>query len=217
MFEERNYIDDWLKFEAEGDYSRGVGVLGAGKLESGAVLGRVLFGDVAVDKAAGFVGGGALTPDATTPLLAGAQLGVYRAVCIAEASNAGTFRVFDPNGVVLGDVDVGDTFANQIKFAIADSGEDFDVGDTFLFEVEAGSGEFVELDPAALDGSAKAAGILINRADATSSAADVAVLLRLAVVMPDKLAWPDGITDDQKAAALADLAALGILSDRVGA
>jgi hypothetical protein len=78
---------------------------------------------------AGNTGDGVMTLDATTPVLSGAQLGVYKAVCITAASNGGTFRVSDPLGNVLGDVAVGATFANQIKFAIADGSADFIVGD----------------------------------------------------------------------------------------
>ena len=74
---------------------------------------------------------GALTLDATTPILAGAKVGVYMVRCIAAASNSGTFRVSDPDGFVLGDVAVGATFANDIKFAIADGTQDFIVGEGF--------------------------------------------------------------------------------------
>ena len=74
---------------------------------------------------------GALTLNATTPVLAGAKVGVYTVRCITAASNGGTFRVSDPDGYVLGDVAVAATFANDIKFAIADSTQDFIVGEGF--------------------------------------------------------------------------------------
>lgn len=217
MFNERNYIDDWLKFEAEGDYSRSMGVLAAGALKSGTVLGQFLSAGATVEKAAGFVGAGTLTVDATDPVLSGAQLGEYRVRCIAEASNSGTFRVTAPDGSVLGDVVVGATFANNIKFVIADSGEDFDIGDTFIVTAAEGNGRWGILNPDATDGTEIAAGVLIEDADASEGIADAVILRRQAIVMPEKMIWPDGISSDEKALALANLESVGILSDRVGA
>ncbi len=80
---------------------------------------------------AGGTGNGTITMDVTTPLLTNAQSGVYTAKCITAATNGGTFRVADPHGNVLGDVAVGATFANQVKFVIADGSTDFIVGDQF--------------------------------------------------------------------------------------
>jgi hypothetical protein len=78
-------------------------------------------------------GDGALTLDGTTPLLDGAQAGIYRIVCIEPGSNAGIFAVHDPRGVFIGKHVVGGAaFATQIKFAIADgSNADFVAGDYF--------------------------------------------------------------------------------------
>jgi len=86
---------------------------------------------------------GDLTLDATTPVLAGAQAGIYAVRCIATASNGGTFRVTDPKGNVLGDVAVGATFANQVKFAIADGSQDFVVGEGFDITIAAGDGRYI--------------------------------------------------------------------------
>jgi hypothetical protein len=64
--------------------------------------------------------------------LSGVQLGNYRAVCTAAATNAGTFTVTDPLGNTLGTVTVGGAaFNNQISFTIADGTTDFIVGDGF--------------------------------------------------------------------------------------
>ncbi|MBR7539968.1 hypothetical protein KC221_27680, partial [Mycobacterium tuberculosis] len=57
--------------------------------------------------AANTAGAGAITLDPTTPVLDGAQSGVYRAVCIEPAANGGTFEVFDPKGRAIGKVAVG--------------------------------------------------------------------------------------------------------------
>lgn len=109
-------------------------------------------------KSGGNTGGGTLTLDATTPVLAGAKVGVYTVRCIAAATDSGTFRVTDPDGFVIGDVAVGATFANDIKFAIADGAPDFVVGDGFditvsgntlisgaMFETSGASGDLVSV------------------------------------------------------------------------
>jgi hypothetical protein len=84
-------------------------------------------------------GNGVLTLDATTPLLTGAQPGVYQIVCVEPGTNVGTFQVLDPNGVFIGSYTVGGAdFATQIKFAIADGSTDFAAGDYFEVTVTAG-------------------------------------------------------------------------------
>lgn len=85
-------------------------------------------------------GNGVMTLDATTPVLAGAKNGTYTATCITAATNSGTFRVEDPDGYVLGDVAVGGTFADDIKFVIADGSTDFVVGDKFTIAVTTSAG-----------------------------------------------------------------------------
>lgn len=134
----------------------------------GALLGKITLGAV-TETHAGNTGNGALTPDADTPRLANCQAGVYRAVCITAAGNGGVFRVSDPKGNVLGDVAVAATFANQIKFVIADGSADFIVGDTFLITVAAGSGKYVLSAAASLDGSQDPDAVLARATDATSA------------------------------------------------
>lgn len=113
---------------------------------------------VSAAKSGGNTGGGSLTLDVTTPVLAGAKVGVYTVRCITAATDSGTFRVTDPDGFVIGDVAVGATFANDIKFAIADGAPDFVVGDGFditvsantlisgaMFETSGSSGDLVRV------------------------------------------------------------------------
>jgi len=141
---------------------------GQGKLTEGTLLGKVTLGAVT---ASAIATKGALTPDATTPLLAGAQLGAYKAVCITATANAGTFEVFDPKGNSLGlHIVAGTAFANQIKFAIADAAVDFVVGDAFTITVAAGSGEYVKSLAASVDGSQAPLVVLAEDIDATSAA-----------------------------------------------
>jgi hypothetical protein len=141
---------------------------GAGALVQGTLLGKITLGAV-TETHAGNTGNGAMTIDVTTPLLANAQVGVYTAKCITATTNSGTFRVFDPKGRVLGDVAVAATFADQIKFVIADGSTDFIVGDTFLITVAAGSGKYLKSLTAAVDGSQYPDAILGEDADATSA------------------------------------------------
>src|ERR1051325_8136639 len=185
---------------------------GSGKLVLGQVLGQITLG-AASETHAGNTGNGVMTLDVTTPVLANARVGVYTVKCTAAAGNSGTFRVFDPTGRVLGDVVVGGTFADQIKFVIADGATDFIVGDTFLVTIAAGSGKYVPIAPAALDGSAIAAGVLLTAVDATSAdAVSVAVVRGPAIMKTSGLTWTAGMTGGQKTTALTHLADLRILN-----
>ncbi|MEA1674093.1 head decoration protein [Nitrospirillum sp. BR 11163] len=133
----------------------------------GMVLGAVMFGTATSAANGGMVGNGTLTLDATTPVLANAQQGAYVARCIAAAANGGTFRVFDPTGDVLGDVAVGATFADQVKFVIADGATDFAVNDTFTITVPTATEKYKLSAKAATDGSQVPNCVLAEDADAT--------------------------------------------------
>jgi hypothetical protein len=206
----------YIVSESEGYRSRDQGVVanGAGVLLAGAVLSQNAAASEATSaaKAGGNTGGGTLTLDATTPVLTGAKRGAYTVRCIAAATNGGTFRVEDPDGYVLGDVAVGATFADHIKFVIADVGTDFIVGDGFDVTVAADTDAANIGQYSPYDGSLPAAAILYESCDATSAAVRRTVSVRDCEVNAAVLQWADGVTDDQKTAALADLAALGIIS-----
>jgi hypothetical protein len=94
--------------------------------------------------------------DATTPVKAGAKVGVYTARFTVAAANNGTFIVKDPDGFQIGAVVMAagtGTFDDDIKFAIADGSQDFIVGEGFDITVAAGSGKYVLSLAAAADGS----------------------------------------------------------------
>lgn len=77
------------------------------------------------------------------------------------------------------------------------------------------SGKLVPVAPAAADGSQTAAKVSLQYADATSAdAARTVVLSRQAEVVAQALVWPVGITTNQKAAAIAQLEAAGIVARR---
>lgn len=81
---------------------------------------------------------------------------------------------------------------------------------TVLGQVTA-SGDYVALDTAATDGSEVAAAVLYDHAYAAEAPVEVAVIARLAEVRGSDLEWPDGITEGDKAAAVAELAANNII------
>lgn len=149
--------------------TRQITLLSGQNLVRGAVLGKVSAGGAtSAAKAGGNTGDGTLTLDATTPVLVGAKSGVYTVRLITAAANGGTFRVSDPDGFVLGDVAVGATFSNDIKFATADGATDFVVGDGFDITVAPGSGKYVLSLAAATNGSQNPVAILQSDTDASA-------------------------------------------------
>ncbi|MCM2396195.1 head decoration protein [Rhizobium sp. S95] len=73
------------------------------------------------------------------------------------------------------------------------------------------SKKLVPVDPAANDGSQNAAAILYEGCDATTKDVRRTFTARDTEVHAAVLVWPAGMTDNQKTAALAQLAALGIV------
>ena len=74
------------------------------------------------------------------------------------------------------------------------------------------TGKFKQIDPSAEDGSQVAAGVLLQTCDATLiDRDDGLVVARHAIVAHHALAWPDAITTGEKASAIAQLKALGVL------
>ena len=139
----------------------------AGDFPLEAVSGTVLLGETVADKsllgkellAVGDVvigtntGNGVLSGFA---LAAGgpAKIGNYEVTCIAAATNSGTFKIVDPDGITIGTMVVGETpIVGGITFTIADGAADFVIGDTFTLPVEAGSGKLLLSLAAAVDGS----------------------------------------------------------------
>lgn len=209
MLNEGVYTGEFLISEGNGTISREeVTVTQAGTaLASGTVLAKHTAGAATVAAKAGgnAASTGALTLDATTPVIAGAKAGVYTVRCITAAVNGGVFRVDDPDGRVLGDVAVGATWAEQVKFVIADGTQDFIVGEGFDITIAAGSGKFVPYDDAALNGAGgAAAAVLYTTLPAATGDTAAVVIARDAEVVEAKLVGID-------AAGKADLAALGII------
>lgn len=138
----------------------------AGALLRGAVLGRVTKGAASILADGGNTGNG--TAGAITR---GAQaiVGDYTVECVEAATNAGRFKVIDPNGNRLDDLTVAVAYSNgHFGVTIADGGTDFAVGDTFTVTIAAGSGSFGLSAAAATDGSADPVAILAKDADPSS-------------------------------------------------
>jgi hypothetical protein len=219
VLNETLHAGGFIVSEANGCRSREQGIIALSQtLVAGQVLGAVpvvagVTSSASAD-AANTSGSGAITLDGTTPVLAGAINGTYRAVCIEPATNGGTFAVFDPNGIEIGKVAVGATFANQIKFVIADA-TDFVAGDAFsiVIGVEKGDLNYKALDTTATDGAQRAAGILFAPVTTDGSTKlPATIVVRDAEVRGSDLTWPSSnLTDAQKAQAIAELAALGIV------
>jgi hypothetical protein len=175
---------EFILSEAEGSRSRDtVTILSGQNLKAGAVIGKVGVTLTVSAPAFSGTGNGAITMDASTPVLANAIVGAYTITCTSAVTNGGEFEVVNPNGLSLGSVKVGGTFADQIKFAIADGGTDFVVGDKFTATVTAGSAKYVAVPAvAALDGSDVAAGVLYEATDASSADKKAVAIVRDAEV-----------------------------------
>jgi Bacteriophage lambda head decoration protein D len=90
------------------------------------------------------------------------------------------------------------------------SGETLEAG-AVLGKVTA-NGKYKELDPAAVDGSEVATGILYDAVDASAADAQGVAIVRLAEVNAAELVWPAGITAPEQTTALGELAALNIIA-----
>ncbi len=215
-YSESTYLGDVLKCEAPNLYSRDTVTVLAGNgaervLKAGAVIAGRSRSQVTVTAGDGNTGDGEATP-ADPPLGALAEAGIYRLACITTGADGGTFQVLSPKGYRLPDLTVGTAYAgDHLNLTVADGAADFAAGDAFAIEVS-GDGKVVGLDPAALDGTAEAIGIVAFDVTAPDGAdAEVTAILRDAVLADRAIVWPAGITEARKKAAIADLEARGIL------
>lgn len=171
-------------------------LVGAATVEAGAVVGT---GNGAI---------GTVTADA------GAPAGVYQIVIIEPAADAGVFQVIRPDGVLDGTGNVGAAYNGTINFTLADGASNFVSGDRIPVTVSyPGAVEKdVPWDPDATDGAQTPTGLNLAAAEAPVGVDVELTVLRRgpAVVRREVIAWPEGVTDAQKAAALAALEGLGI-------
>ena len=101
--------------------------------------------------------------------------------------------------------------ANKIAFVLSvliiNNDNYFTVPDIFQGLLDA-----VELNPAAVDGSQNAAGIMMAACGASAGEVKGVAFVRNVYIIPDNLVWPVGITETQKSIALAQLDAKGIVA-----
>jgi hypothetical protein len=166
-------------------------------------------------------GTGTLVADPTTPILEGAEDGVYLIKCKSAATTGGSaaeavFEVFSPDGGLMGQINAGtdgaDVWSNRIKFTITDkatSGDDvaFAAGDAFTFTVAtaqaAASGDLAAWDPTATDGSEVPYGILAAEAPKNEAAQYVSVFIS-GRFNADKVVVPTDVDVDTAFDALRD-------------
>lgn len=142
----------------------------------GTVMGQQTLGAAA----AVFTGTGNGAISAIT-LLKNAKQGIYTMNATVAGANSATFRLTDPNGVVLGDFAFSGagahlTVADQLSFTITDGGTDFIVGDSFAITVAAGAGNYIESVSTATDGSQVPSAVLADYTDSTVAATVIAGL-----------------------------------------
>ncbi|MFP5515462.1 MAG: head decoration protein [Alphaproteobacteria bacterium] len=209
VISEGNRTGEFLLSEAQGYRSREQITLDVGAVYApGSVLGKVTVGTATATAKVGNAGNGTL--GAVT--VGAAKPGAYAVTFIEPATNAGSFQVEDPDGVNVGTGAVGTAFTGGgLTFTIADGATDFAAGDQFKITVAAGSGRFKLWNPANTDGSETAVAVLYAEVDATAGAQRGVGFVRDAEVNGQILTFFTGATDNQKAAAAAQLAASGII------
>ena len=202
---EGRYSGEFLVSEANGSLSRETVTLDTGDLAAGTVLGKITKAGATAALAAGATGNGTFS---AVVVSAGAKEGVHT----LTASAATKFTVEDPDGVNIGVVTLGTQFAyGGLTFTFTAGATPHVVGDQATITVAAGSDKYVVYNQDGVNGSEVAAGILYAGADATSADKDVVIIARNAEVNADELTWPSDITSDEKTAAIAQLATLGII------
>ena len=207
---EGRYRGEFLYSEACGTRSLETVTIDTGVLAAGTVLGRITKGAATSAAVAGNTGDGTIT--AAPVVAAGAKVGTYRAVCIEPAANVGKFLVTDPDGINLGVATVAVEFVGGgLTFTIADGAADFVSGDSFTITVAAGSGKYVAYNQDGVNGSEVAAGILYDNVDATTADVEAVAYVRDCEANGAELTWPSDIDAGEKTAAIAQLAALGII------
>lgn len=205
-FTEGRHAGEFIVAEATGTRSREIGTLITGQdLEAGTVLGRITKGVAAAAAVAGNTGNATITAAPTVG--AGAKPGVYR----LTALSATRFMVQDPDGVALPNAVAGTEYTTHLTFTITAGGTAMVAGDSFTITVAAGSGKWTQFDQDGTDGSETAAGVLIDNVDATSADQTCVVLVRDAEINGAELTWPSDIETSEKTAAIAQLAALGLI------
>lgn len=184
---------------------------GAGVVQAGTVLGKLLSTTSAPVYAATGGNTGNFTCSAVTNS-GPASVGAYK----VEFISATVFNVFDPNGELVGEGHTGVAFSGEgLGFTITAGGTPAVVGDsaTITVSANANAAKYVPFDPTAADGRQTAAAINYGYVDATSADQSATGVMRDCEVNSSELVWGANVTTTpQKTAALASLAAQGVIA-----
>ena len=167
---------EFIFSEAPGTRSRENIVIasGAGVIPAGRIIAAATVSSTSAAKTGGNTGNGtmgAITTAANTPP------GVYALRITVAATNAGTFSLTSPGGVLIGTGTVASAYVGGgLSFTLADGTTDFIVGDGFDITVPTtGSTNYSAV---ASDGTQTALGVLYAEVDATSAAQPAVMLCR---------------------------------------
>ena len=218
---ENPHTGEFIVSEAPGCRSRDAITLtgdGTTTVKAGEVLGAVETGTPTLTVGTPFSGTGATVGDGTISAAtadAGAMAGTWQLECTVTGAT-GKFKVIKPDGTIDGILTIGTAYngTRSINITVADGANDWLVGDIIPIEVEYQDGESIlkyeAYDQDGTDGSEVAAGILYAAKIGTVSGVDAVAVVRDAEVNANLLTWPSDITADEKAVAIAQLAAAGI-------
>jgi len=207
--------------EASGERSRAAITVASGaNVKACQVLGAVETGTPTATAGAPFSAGGGTVGDGAVSAVsadAGAMAGDWLVEIVGAAGATAAFKVIRPDGSIDGQGAVGTPYngSGSINFSIADGATDYGPNMFIPITVTYGDGDsakrYEPLDLAGTDGSQIAAGISYGNYDGTDGAVPGVAFVRDCEHNADIVVWPTGITADQKAAAVAQLAALGII------
>lgn len=199
----------FLVSEAANHFCRDQGTITALALKAGTILGSQLSGGAATAAALGTNTGngtfGAITAGS------GAQVGGYA----VEFDDATHYVVSDPAGHEVSHGTTGAAFsAGGLGFTITAGGTAFVPGDSFTVTVTATGVKYGAFDPTATNGLQNAAAILGYDTDASAADKQALIFGRGPMqVNASELVWGANVTTaGQKSAALAQLAAKGIIA-----
>lgn len=217
MLTETGQGPEFLRSEANGSRSREIVTVAASQtLKAGTVIGKTDTGAATVTPGAVVSGSGGTPGDGsigTVTADALAPAGSYQQVFTSAGATA-LFNVFKPDGSLDGVGKVGTAYNGLLNFTQADGAADFAEGDyrPIVVAYAAGAGQAVIHDPEGTNGSQVVYGILYEAVTTGVGETKRGVaIVRDAEVVTDRLVWDDH-SGGEKTAALAELAAKGILA-----
>jgi hypothetical protein len=202
---------DVIKWVLESFISReAITIIGGGAdagYEIGTVFGQITVGAQTVGAATANAGNVTNATVSTPTATATALAGPYKVIGISAGATGG-FMVYRPDGTLDGIGKVGTAYVGSVGFTVTDGSTHLAVEDGWTIPVSyaAGSMKYAPLNLTATDGSQISAAILYSRTFVPLGVdTEAGAVVRDAVIIPDPLIWPSGITTDQITAGLAQL------------